>query len=163
MVGCQHDDQLWRSGRGAIAGCQWHPTQQCHPEKTSRKAALSFLADVTLFCNTKLLFLLSGVYNFLGNVDHALREILRNFFFRTFSSFFWSDPGFFLFLSGAFCFFVGLWLFLIPDLSTWIPSKCTARRASRKKALRHPGSSFILSSLALAFKLLWTEFADVFL
>ena len=30
-------------GRGAIAGCPWHLTQQWHPEKASRKAALSIL------------------------------------------------------------------------------------------------------------------------
>ena len=40
------DGQLWGSGRGAIAGCPWHPTQQWHPEKTSRKSALSFLQSL---------------------------------------------------------------------------------------------------------------------
>ena len=49
MVGGEGDDQLWGSGRGAIAGCPWHPTQQWHPEKASRKTALSFLQ--TLHCS----------------------------------------------------------------------------------------------------------------
>ena len=57
------DDQLWGSGR-SIAGCPWHPTQQWHPEKASRKAAFSFLQ--TLHCSLhwwhKNWFLLSGVY-----------------------------------------------------------------------------------------------------
>ena len=43
MVGEEEgDDQLWGSGR-SIAGWPWHLTQQWHPEKASRKAALSFL------------------------------------------------------------------------------------------------------------------------
>ena len=72
MVG-EGDDQLWGSGRGAIAGCSvlwlgasvttnfggvdvvpltecpWHPAHQWHPEKTSRKTAMSFLQ--TLDCS----------------------------------------------------------------------------------------------------------------
>ena len=48
MVGGEGDDQLWGSGR-SIAGCPWHLTQQWHPEKASRKAALSFLQ--TLHCS----------------------------------------------------------------------------------------------------------------
>ena len=35
VVGCWCDDR-------AIAGCPWHPTQQWHPEKASRKTALNF-------------------------------------------------------------------------------------------------------------------------
>ena len=45
--GCQCDDQLWGSGR-SIAG-PWHPTQQWHPEKASRKNCLELLANITLF------------------------------------------------------------------------------------------------------------------
>ena len=61
MLGCQCDDQLWGSGCGAIAGCSWRPTQQWHAEKTSRKAALSFLQK--LRCSLrKNRFLLFGVY-----------------------------------------------------------------------------------------------------
>ena len=47
MVGGEGDGQVW--GRGAVAGCPWHPTQQSHPEKTSRKTALRFLQ--TLHCS----------------------------------------------------------------------------------------------------------------
>ena len=70
MVGGKGDDQLWGSGRGAIAGyhCSvlWlgasvttkfggvdvvhgHLAQQWHPEKKKQKNCLELLADVTLF------------------------------------------------------------------------------------------------------------------
>ena len=87
MVGGEGDGQVWESGRGAIAGCHcsvlWLgasvttnfgamdvvPLQGAHGiphsngiQKKHLEKLLELLADVTLFCNTKLLFLLSGVY-----------------------------------------------------------------------------------------------------
>ena len=59
MLGCQCDDQLWGSGRGAIAVyLQWHP------EKPPRKTALSFSTLIP----QKLFFAIWGLcwYNFFS-------------------------------------------------------------------------------------------------
>ena len=77
MVGCQCDDQLRGSGR-SIAG-PWHPTQQWHAQKASRKTALSFLQ--TLHCSlyidtTKIGFCYLGLcwYNYLTSNKEGRRR-----------------------------------------------------------------------------------------
>ena len=53
VVGCRCDDR-------AIAGCPWHPTQQWHPEKASRKSAFNFCRRYIVLCIDNTIVFLPG-------------------------------------------------------------------------------------------------------